>query len=86
MKEKKKDKERERERSREKESDNSKNNLHNNNNKFNGKKILNNKKNEICKFYQKGWCKNGENCNYIHIPNPCRYYNALGKCTNKNCK
>ena len=85
MKETKKEKERERERSREKESDNSKNNLHNNNNKNNGKKILNNKK-EICKFFSKGWCKNRENCNYIHIPNPCRYYNALGKCTNKNCK
>ena len=85
IKKKKKEKEgeRERERSREKELDNKKNN--NNNNIFNGKKILNNKK-EICRFYAKGWCKNGDNCNYYHIPNPCRYYIALGKCTNKNCK
>ena len=85
MKETKKEKERERERSREKESDNSKNNLHNNNNKNNGKKILNNKK-EICRFFLKGRCKNGENCNYLHIPNPCRYYNTFGTCTNKSCK
>ena len=80
-----KNKEKEKERSRSREFNDTKNNLSNNNIKFNGKKILNNKK-EICRFFAKGWCKNGENCNFLHVQNPCRYYNTLGMCTNKNCK
>ncbi|XP_076001837.1 uncharacterized protein LOC142994848 [Genypterus blacodes] len=36
---------------------------------------------EICKFYVQGFCSKGPICPYMHNSFPCKFFHAMGKCT-----
>ena len=41
---------------------------------------MNNKKNSICKHFVKNSCSQGDNCNFVHEKDICRYYFFDGVC------
>ena len=39
-----------------------------------------------CNFYNRGFCKNGSDCDFLHNHEVCERYEELGICTIKRCK
>jgi hypothetical protein len=46
------------------------------------------KKQILCKYFQKGYCNKGDKCLYNHSKNntPCKFFHLYGNCTKKNCE
>ena len=41
--------------------------------------------NKPCKFYSKGFCKNGSSCTYSHSNSDCKDHTENGKCDRNDC-
>ena len=45
------------------------------------KRMESKKNNSRCRFFNKGFCKNGESCNFLHPDNTCKEYMESGGCS-----